>query len=129
MTASVKQVDDMGIAAGMLVSFRLFGALLGLAICSSVFNNLFAQRIASIGTLPPPVEILKDVREVIAFIPALRLVEIAPMILEQIINAYRVSMMAVFLTLTGIGACGLLASLFIEELTLEREELGRQQLE
>lgn len=38
MTASVQDANDMGVAAGILVSFRLFGALIGLAICSSVFQ-------------------------------------------------------------------------------------------
>ena len=129
MTASVQHVDDMGIAAGILVSFRLFGALVGLAICSTVFNNVFEQRIASIGTLPPSVQTLKDVREAIGFIPALRLMDLQPSILEQVIDAYRVSMMAVFLTLAGIGAVGFFTSLFTRELTLEKEDLGRQQFE
>lgn len=129
MTASVQHADDMGIAAGMLVSFRLFGALMGLAICSTVFHNIFEQRIASIGALPSSVEALKDIREAIGFIPALRLMDLQPRMLEQIVEAYRVSMMAVFLTLAGIGAVGLFASLFTRELTLEREDLGRQQLE
>lgn len=129
MTASVQQADDMGVAAGILVSFRLFGALIGLAICSSVFNNVFEQRIASIGTLPPSIELLKDVREAISFIPTLRVIDLQPRILEHVIEAYRVSMMAVFLTLAGIGAVGFFASLFTRELTIEREDLGRQQFE
>ncbi len=129
MTASVQKVDDMGIAAGILVSFRLFGALIGLAICSTVFDNVFEQRIASIDALPPSVEILKDVREAIGFIPTLRLVDLQPEMLEQVIEAYRVSMMAVFLTLAGIAAIGLFASSFTRELTIEREDLGRQQFE
>lgn len=129
MTASVQQADDMGVAAGILVSFRLFGALIGLAICSSVFNNVFEQRIASIGTLPPSIEFLKDVREAISFIPTLRVIDLQPRILEHVIEAYRVSMMAVFLTLAGIGAVGFFASLFTRELTIGREDLGRQQFE
>lgn len=129
MAASVQHVDGMGVAAGILVSFRLFGALIGLAICSSVFNNVFEQRIASIGTLPSSVEKLKDVREAIGFIPALRSIDHQPEIFEQVIEAYRVSIIAVFLTLAGIGAVGFFSSLFMRELSLEREELGRQQFE
>lgn len=34
--ASVKKVDDTGLAAGMLMIFRFFGALLGLTIASTV---------------------------------------------------------------------------------------------
>lgn len=129
MTASLQNVNDMGIATGILVSFRLFGALVGLAICSPVSDNVFEQRIASIGTLPPSVEILKDVPEAIGFIPALRSTDLDPWILKQVVEASRVSMMAVFLTLAGIGAVGFFASLFTRELTIEREELGRQQFE
>ena len=129
MTASVQNVDDMGIAAGVLVSFRLFGALLGLATCATVFNNVFEHRIASISALPTSVEALKDVREAIGFIPALRSIDVQPEMLHQILEAYRVSMMAIFLTLTGIGTIGFLASLLVKELTLEREDLGRQQFE
>ena len=62
-------VDDMGLAAGVLVSFRLFGGLIGLSICSTVFNNMFELRIASLGALPDTVVTLKDVREAIGFIP------------------------------------------------------------
>ena len=129
MTASVQNVDDMGIAAGVLVSFRLFGALLGLATCATVFNNVFEHRIASIGALPTSVEALKDVREAIGFIPALRSLDVQPEMLHQILEAYRVSMMAIILTLTGIGTIGFLASFLVKELTLEREDLGRQQFE
>ena len=129
MTASVQNVDDMGIAAGILVSYRLFGALLGLAICSTVFNSVFEQHIAAIGRLPPSVGRLKDVREAVGFIPTLRLIDLQPRMLEQIIEAYRVSIMAVFLTLAGIGAAGFITSLFMKELTIEREDLGRQQFE
>lgn len=93
------------------------------------FNNVFEQHIAAIGKLPPPVEALKHVREAIAFIPALRSIDVQPKILEQIIDEYQTSIMAVFLTVAGIGAVGFFASLFTRELTLERDDLGRQQFE
>lgn len=129
MTASVQHANDMGVAAGMVVSFRLFGALLGLASCSTVFNNVFQQRVARIGTLPLSLEPLRDIREAISFIPSLRLVEVQPEILIQVLDAYRISMIAVFLTLSGIGGIGFFASLFTKELSLEREDLGRQRFE
>ena len=129
MQANVNDVDDMGIAAGMLVSFRVFGGLLGLAICSSVFNNTFAQRIASLGPLPSQVDLLRDVREAIAFIPSLRMVDHQLPMLVHIIETYRVSLMAVFLTLAGFGAIGYVTSLLTEELSLEKHDLGRQRLE
>lgn len=126
MTASVQHVDDMDVAAVTPVSFRLFGALVGLAICSSVFNNVFEQRIASIGTLSPSVETLKDVREAIGFIPALRLMDLQPRVLGQVMRLTGVDDGCI---LAGIGAVGFFASLFTRELTLERGDLGRQQFE
>lgn len=129
MQASLARIDDMGVAAGIVVCFRLFGALIGLAICASVFNNTFEQQIPSLGPLPPAMAVLKDAREAIAFIPALRSLALEPVRSEQIAEVYRSSLKAVFLTLSAFGAVGFLTSLFTKELTLESEELGRQQLE
>ncbi|KAI4118676.1 MAG: hypothetical protein LQ345_001331 [Seirophora villosa] len=129
MQASLLHVDDMGLAAGVIVCFRLFGALLGLAICATVFNNTFAQNIRSLSPLPPAVAVLEDVREAIAFIPALRLIDLEPELLAKIIEVYTCALKAVFLTLCGFASLGFLTSLFTKELTLETEEMGRQQLE
>ena len=129
MQASVEHVNDMGLAAGILVSFRVFGGLLGLAICSTIFNSVFAQRIASLGPLPSEVDVLKDVREAIAFIPSLRTLDQQLPILPQVIETYRVALKAVFLTLAGFGAIGLFTSFLTKELTLEKHDLGRQRLD
>ncbi|KAG9235259.1 major facilitator superfamily domain-containing protein [Amylocarpus encephaloides] len=120
MTANVKNVDDMGIVAGIIVSFRLFGALVGLAICSTVFNNVFEQRISSI-VLSESLEALGDPREAIGFIPALRVLDLEPSMLVEVIDAYRLSMMAVFLTLVGIGEIGLFASVFTTRSSQSKE--------
>ena len=37
--------------------------------------------------------------------------------------------MAVFLTLAGLGAIGMVASFFLEELSLENDDVGRQGFE
>ncbi|KAL8747867.1 MAG: hypothetical protein Q9190_000315 [Brigantiaea leucoxantha] len=129
MQASVRDVDDQGIAAGILVSFRLFGGLLGLSISSTVFSNVFEQRITSLGPLPASVGILNDGREAIAFIPMLESLDRQSTVLAQLIEAYRASMMAVFLMLSGFGAVGFFTSFLTRELTLEKEDLGRQRLE
>ncbi|EJT69719.1 hypothetical protein GGTG_12602 [Gaeumannomyces tritici R3-111a-1] len=73
--------------------------------------------------------IFADVRETVVFIPHLRLLHSSLPTYTEVIEAYRVSFMAVFLTLTGIGAIGFLAFLFIEELSLENEDIGRQGLQ
>lgn len=129
MQASVQHVDDTGLAVGILVSFRLFGGLIGLAISSAVFNNVFEHRIASLGILPEPVATLKDAREAIGFIPALRSVDLQLEMMALILKAYRESMGAIFLTMAGLGAVGFLTSLFVKEITLDKEDLGRQRLE
>ncbi|KAL8927688.1 MAG: hypothetical protein Q9172_001248 [Xanthocarpia lactea] len=129
LQATVPDANDMGIAAGMLVSFRLFGGLTGLAICSTVFNNVFEKRIASIAQLPQAMERVRDSREAVAFIPMLRSFDRQSEAFTQIVEAYRVAMLAVFLMLAGLGAVGLVTSLFTRELSIERDDLGRQQLE
>ncbi|KAI4262492.1 MAG: hypothetical protein L6R42_002334 [Xanthoria sp. 1 TBL-2021] len=129
MQASVADVDDMGIAAGILVSFRLFGGLSGLAVCATVFNNVFERRVGSIGSLPPSLDHLRDGKEAVAFIPVLRSLDSQLASLAQVIDAYRISLMAVFLTLAGVGAIGCITSIWTKELTLEKEELGEQRLE
>ena len=129
MLANVKNVDDGGIAAGILVSFRLFGGLVGIAISTGVFNNVFERRIATIGPLPTDLSVLTDIKEVIGFIPALRLVNAEEEAFGRIIEVYREALMAVFLTLAGFGVLGFLTSLFTKEVTLEKEDKGRQHFE
>ena len=129
MQASAPHVDDMGLAAGILVSFRLFGGLVGLAMCSAVFNNVFKQRITSLGPLPGAVAILNDVREAVGFIPLLRDMDLPPQLLGSFVEAYRKSTFAVFLMLAGVAVVGFLISFFIKEITLENEQLGRQQFQ
>lgn len=129
MQASVEDIDDSGIAAGILVSFRLFGGLVGLAICAGIFNNIFEQRIASIEHLPLSAEGLRDNREIISLIPGLKALDLEPEMLRKVIEAYRRSFEAVFLTLAGMGAIGFASSLFMKEISLEREDMGRQRFE
>jgi hypothetical protein len=98
-------------------------------MCSTVFNNVFKQRIISLGSLPDEVAILNDVREAVGFIPLLRDMDLPPQLLGSILEAYRKSIFAVFLMLAGVAVVGFLISIFIKEITLENEELGRQQFE
>ncbi|KAF2651815.1 MFS general substrate transporter [Lophiostoma macrostomum CBS 122681] len=129
MQANVKKVDDGGVAAGILVSFRLFGGLIGIAISTGVFNNVFERHIASIQTLPDELNNLTDIKEVIGFIPTLRLSQFDGEVLQQVIDVYQTSMKAVFLTLAAFGALGFLTSLLTKEITLENEDKGRQQFD
>lgn len=125
----MKNVDDSGLAVGMLISFRVFGGLVGLAMCSTIFNNIFEDRIADIGSLPESLAVIQDVREAIGFIPSLRTVDVDQEVFGRVVEAYRQSIKAVFLMLAGLAVLGFLSSLFIKELTLEKEELGKQRFE
>ncbi|KAF2031875.1 MFS general substrate transporter [Setomelanomma holmii] len=126
--ASVANVNDSGIAAGIFVCFRLFGGLVGLAICSTVFSNVFEARISSVDPLPTPLDILSDASKAVAFVPQLRALDFHPQILGGVLDAYQAAVVAVFLMLAGLAALGLLASFAIKEITIEIDQPGRQQL-
>lgn len=125
MNASQK-VDDAGLAIGIMVSFRMFGSMTGLAIGSTVFHTVFGQQISKLGELHDELRILHDVREAVGFIPFLREIDHSVPGYDAVIESYRISFMAVFLVLAGMGAVGFLFSFFVEELSLENDEVGRQ---
>ncbi|KAK7757129.1 hypothetical protein SLS62_000676 [Diatrype stigma] len=129
MQASVPHVDDMGLAAGTLISFRLFGALIGLSMCSTVFTSVFSMEIGSLGPLPDSIAVLYDAQHALESIPLLRQSEISSEALDVIIKAYMSSMYAVFWMLAGVSLVGFLSSFLIKEISLEKEELGRQQFD
>ncbi|EEA22325.1 hypothetical protein TMatcc_008236 [Talaromyces marneffei ATCC 18224] len=128
MQASAPTAEDQGLAVGVLVSFRLFGALVGLAIGSTAFSSTFGYGIAGLGSnLPEAVAILKDPNQAIGFIPHLRQFQnLSPEELHAIQSVYRDSMQTIWYILTGFCAFGFLTSLLTASLTLETEELGRQ---
>jgi len=128
--ASIKDVNDGGLAAGILVSFRLFGGLIGLAISSTIFNSIFSERIDAIGDLPEVLASIADPKEAVGFIPLLRELQHTTDedVFRGVVGAYQDAMEAVFYLLAGVGAIGVLTTLFVKELPLDREELGRQQM-
>jgi hypothetical protein len=128
MQASAK-ADDQGIAAGILVAFRLFGALIGLAVGATLFSSVFGTAIAELKHLPPAIAILDDPREAVKFIPHLRNVDLEPEVMAAVQDAYRQAFQRIWIILTSFGGAGFVVSLFTEELTLETEELGRQHFE
>lgn len=128
LQASVS-VDDMGYAAGMLCSFRLFGGLIGLAVSSTIFNSVFANSIAGLQPLPGQLAALEDLREAIGFVPLLRDVEASAELLDKVIDAYKRSVFGVLWMVAGTAVVGFLISWFIEDKPLDQEELGRQHLE
>lgn len=128
MNAS-QHVDDAGLATGIMVSFRMFGSMTGLAIGSTIFNTIFEKRIKKLGQLPVELAKLRDVREAVGFIPDLRKIDHTLPFYDVVVDTYRIAFMAVFLALAGMGVVGLVFSFLVEELSLESDEIGRQAFE
>ncbi|KAK4160329.1 major facilitator superfamily domain-containing protein [Cladorrhinum sp. PSN259] len=126
MQASTKRSEDQGLAVGILVAFRLFGALLGLAIAATAFSSQFSQLIITLSPLPEAAKILEDPNETLGFIPYLRDLDLPSDKLVEIREVYAKSLRVVFYILAGFGGIGTFASLFTKELNIESEEEGRQ---
>ncbi|KAK2596767.1 hypothetical protein QQS21_006162 [Conoideocrella luteorostrata] len=126
MQASAERHEDQGLAVGILVAFRLFGALLGLAIASSAFNSQFSDALSSFGG-PQGLPVLQS--DALGFITTLRTVHLAPDVLRNVRQAYVQAFHAVFNVLAGFAGFGFFTSLLTRELTIESEEKGRQAFE
>ncbi|KAI0835037.1 MFS general substrate transporter [Hypoxylon sp. FL0890] len=129
MQASASRVEDQGLAVGTLVSFRLFGALIGLSVGSTTFSNTFSQSIARLGPLPESVALLSDSANAIGFIPSLRDVDVSPQLLDAIRMVYCTSMRTLWYFLAGASGLGFLTSFLIQNLSLETEEVGKQHID
>ncbi|KAF1852049.1 MFS general substrate transporter [Cucurbitaria berberidis CBS 394.84] len=129
LQASMQNADDMGLAAGILCSFRLFGGLIGLSMSSTIFNTIFINKIKALGPLPGELAALSDIREAVGFVPLLRNIEKSVEVLDSVIDAYRISIFGVFWMIAGTSGVGFFISWFIEDKPLEGEELGKQHFE
>ncbi|KAI0841172.1 MFS general substrate transporter [Hypoxylon sp. FL0890] len=127
--ASVPNVDDTGHAIMLLLTFRCLGSLVGLAIGSTVFSSVFGEAIAAVGELPDSLGVLRNAHNAVAFIPTLRTLNLPADVIAPIIEAYLTSMHAIFYVVIGFSGLGLLTSLFIEELSLQKTDRSRQQFE
>lgn len=128
MQASV-DTNDQGLSVGILVSFRLFGALIGLAVGATTFSSVFAKSIASVGPLPEAAAILHNAGSAVGFIPYLRTTDLPVEVMDGIRGAYNDAIQAIWYVLAAFSGLGFLSSLLVEELTLETEEVGRQHFE
>ncbi|SLM40557.1 mfs transporter [Lasallia pustulata] len=129
MQASAPTAEDQGLAIGILVSFRLFGGLIGLAIGATAFSTTFAKSIAALGELPEAVSILENSNQAIGFIPYLRELDVPQEVINPILHSYDSSWRAVWYILAGFGAAGAIGSLFTKELSLESDDKGRQHMD
>ncbi|KAI0593384.1 MFS general substrate transporter [Biscogniauxia sp. FL1348] len=129
MQGSVKNVDDQGLAAGMLVTFRLYGALIGLAIGSSVFNSFFAKSIVALDPLPEPLAELADPSHAISFIPNIPSLDLPQDQMEALIQAYRVPFRAIWVTMAALSGIATIMSFLMTKIDHDNEEQGKQRFE
>lgn len=129
MQASAENVEDQALAVGILVAFRLFGALIGLAIASTVFASVFEKSISSLQPLPAVAAALDQASQAIGFIPGLKGLDAPPNVSARIIEVYRKSFQVVWYVMAGFACVGFLSSLFIKERSIETEERGKQHLQ
>ncbi|KAJ5727637.1 MFS transporter [Penicillium malachiteum] len=127
MSASVKHVNDTGLAIALLLAVRMFGDLVGLTVASTIFNTTFSTSISSssmdlTGSLAP----LYDAANSVNFIGELRTLDISASILDPVLRVYLKCFQNIFYTMAGLAGLGLLASFFIAGIDLNRNDLGDQ---
>ncbi|KKY36479.1 putative efflux pump antibiotic resistance [Diaporthe ampelina] len=129
MQASAANVEDQALAVGILVAFRLFGALIGLATASTVFASVFEKAIAALQPLPAAAATLGRASQAIGFIPGLSGLDIPSNVLGRIIEVYRESFQVLWYVMAGFAFVGFFSSMFIEEKSIEAEEMSKQHLQ
>lgn len=122
-------VEDQGLAVGILAGFRLFGAMIGLAIGSTVFASVFQKSLATLESLPEVAAALNSPSGALAFIPRLRDLDVSPEVLSEIINAYSKTWHVIWYVMAAFSCLGLITSLFIRENSIETEDVGRQHIQ
>lgn len=119
-------VDDVGLAVGTLVFFRLTGQILGLAISAAIFSNTYTARVSRLENLPAVAEQFKDGGTAVYAIEKLSSLDGYPLAKQKILETYAVSLHYVWIALAVLAPVGLLTSLFVKCKPLNRDETGRQ---
>lgn len=119
-------VDDVGLAVGTLVFFRLTGQIIGLAISAAIFSNTYTTRASRWGNLPLVAEQFKDGSTAVYAIEKLSSLDEYPLVKRDILATYAISLHYVWIALVVIAPVGLLTSLFIKCKPLNKDEIGRQ---
>lgn len=121
--------DEVGIAMGMFVFARQMGAVAGIALGAAIFNNAFAREIKKLGALPAELLPLESGKAAVDFVPQLRelaaIPELATLILD-IRGVYASAIKWIWISMAVLGAVGLVTSLVVRELTLEKDGVGKQ---
>ncbi|KAF4332783.1 major facilitator superfamily transporter [Fusarium beomiforme] len=130
MQASVKDVNDTGVAIGQFYTIKMFGGLIGLTIASAIFNTVFANAIASSSVqLTGQLQPLEDASKAVAFIKELESLDVSRKTLHDILSVYLECFRTIFYTMAGFGALGLVTSMFLEEIDLKSQGRGNQRFE
>jgi MFS family permease len=124
--ASVRRVDDVGLAAGMLVTARFVGSLLGLAICSTIFSSLFQKGLSLLKDLPEQLAVLEDASQAVSFIPRLREINVSEDIMHVVTGAYEDAFQTIWVVLAAFSGLAALLSVLTRENSLEKDDVGRQ---
>ncbi|GLB11600.1 hypothetical protein AtubIFM57258_008470 [Aspergillus tubingensis] len=129
--ASVRKVNDEGLAAGMLVTARFVGSLLGLAICSTVFNFMFERGMSPLtgtGTeLPESISVLRDASQAVGFIPRMREIhDVDAEVIRVVTDAYEDAFHTIWVVLATIAGLAAALSLLTRQNSLEKQDVGRQ---
>ncbi|OJD38800.1 mfs multidrug transporter [Diplodia corticola] len=117
--------DLAGVATGTLCFFRSLGMTLGLAIGSAVFSNRFAALLRDSG-LADLDGFDSGARDAVGFIPHLREHDLSPADLLALRKVYAASFRSICVALSVVAGVGLLATVFIKDMSIESEDEGRQ---
>jgi hypothetical protein len=124
--ASVTRVDHDGLAAGMLITSRFAGSLLGLTVCSTVFSSMFQNGLSSLKDLPEQIAALNDPSQAVGFIPRLREINVSEDTMRVVTGAYEKAFQTIWVVLAAFSALGALLSVLTREYSLEKDDVGRQ---
>jgi hypothetical protein len=124
--ASVTRVDHDVLAAGMLITSRFAGSLLGLTICSTVFSSMPKSGLSSLKTLPEQIATLHDASQAVGFIPRLREINVPEDTMRVVTGAYEKAFQTIWVILAAFSALGTLLSVLTREYSPEKDDVGRQ---
>ncbi|KAL8767360.1 MAG: hypothetical protein Q9209_006123 [Squamulea sp. 1 TL-2023] len=120
-------VKDTGVAMGTLVFSRALGSVVSVALGSAIFTNEFQVRLDMIDTsLAVP---LPDASDAVYFLTTIKDMDLSAEARGSILELYTSPVRVIWITVSCLAAVGLVSSLFMKELTLEREEFGKQAFE
>lgn len=116
--------DDAGVATGILVFFRALGSVIGVSLCAAIFSNRFQNQLPGLN-LPPALG-FQDASKAIDFIPRIQTLNITAEAKISLLEIYADSLKYIWVALASLSGIGLFSTLFIKELTLEKDDRGRQ---